>query len=423
MSIESLTIPSPPALFQHRPFVYFWLARVFTASGFQMQGVVLGWQVYQLTGSALDLGLVGLCQFLPRVFLTPWAGYMADRFDRRRIAQAAQLLQCGVLAVLCLASARGLVSRQLVFALVAVSGAARTFEMPATQALLSAVVPATLLSRAVAISASAVQAATLIAPAVAGFLYLLGAPVAYALTAVLYAAAAGAMSIVPSVVRQSVGGQAGFLVAFAQGIRFLRRHPVVLGAISLDMFAVLLGGATALLPMMADVLLKTGPQGLGLLRAAPAVGALGMSVWLAGHPPRSAGRWMFRAVGVFGLVTIGLGLSRSLALSLALLPVLGAADMVSVVIRQTLVQLHTPDAMRGRVSAVNAIFIGASNQLGEFESGLTAQWFGLVPSIVFGGIGTLLVTVLWMRWFPQLAQAQALDAVHPADAVPAHHSM
>lgn len=420
MSIDSDTEPAPVALFHHRPFVYFWLARVFTASGFQMQGVVLGWQVYRLTGSALDLGLVGLFQFLPRIVLTPWAGHVADRFDRRRIALCAQVLQCVVLVALCLASAGGVVSRGLVFALVAVSGAARTFEMPATQALLSAVVPTSLLARAVAIGASAVQAATLVAPAVGGLLYLLGATVAYGFTGLLYAAAAVAMSAVPSTVRPSRGDQqAGFLVAFMEGIGFLRRQPVVLGAISLDMCAVLLGGATALLPIIADVLLRTGPAGLGLLRSAPAVGAFAMSIWLAGHPLRSAGRAMFTAVAVFGLATIGLGLSHSLVLSLVLLPVLGAADMVSVVIRQTLVQLHTPDAMRGRVSSVNAIFIGASNQLGEFESGLTAQWFGLVPSIVLGGIGTLLVAMLWMRWFPQLAQAQALEALQPGE--PTHN--
>lgn len=407
------------ALMRHRPFVFFWLSRVCTASGFQMQGVVLGWQVYRLTGSALDLGLVGLCQFLPRIVLTPWAGYVADRFNRRRIALLMQLLQCALLLVLCLASAQGVVNREVILLLVAVSGAARTFEMPATQALLSAVVPLSLLPRAVAISSSAVQAAILVAPVVAGLLYLLGATLAYGMTALLYAAAAAMMAAIllaPQPDRSDQ--QASFLLSFMEGIRFLRRQPLLLGAISLDMFAVLLGGATALLPIIADQLLKTGPVGLGLLHSAPALGALAMSIWLAGHPLRSAGRSMFIAVGLFGLTTIGLGLSRSLPLSLAILLLLGAADMVSVVIRQTLVQLHTPDEMRGRVSSVNAIFIGASNQLGEFESGLTAQWFGLVPAILLGGTGTLLVAALWMRWFPQLAQIKGLDDAELTEPVP-----
>jgi MFS family permease len=303
--------------------------------------------------------------------------------------------------------------------LVALGGAARTFEVPATQALLSAVVPPLLLPRAVAISSSAMQAATLIGPVVAGLLYLLGATEAYGVTALLYVAAAAMMAAVRPLVHQDRSGpQSNFLASFMEGIRFLRRQPMLLGAISLDMFAVLLGGATALLPIIADQLLQTGPVGLGLLRAAPAVGALAMSFWLASHPLHAAGRALFIGVALFGLATLALGLSRSLPLSLAILLLLGAADMVSVVIRQTLVQLHTPDEMRGRVSSVNAIFIGASNQLGEFESGLTAQWFGLVPSILLGGSGTLLVVGLWMRWFPQLLQVRSLEEAMPAQNRP-----
>ncbi|MCC6530647.1 MAG: MFS transporter [Pseudomonadales bacterium] len=419
MATETPAQSSLAALLRQRAFIFFWLARVCTASAFQMQGVVLGWQVYQLTGRALDLGLVGLCQFLPRVVLTPWAGHVADRFDRRRVTLLMQLLQGILLLLLCLVSAQGAVNRELVLLLVALGGAARTFEVPATQALLSAVVPPLLLPRAVAISSSAMQAATLIGPVVAGLLYLLGATEAYGVTALLYVAAAAMMAAVRPLVHQDRSGpQSNFLASFMEGIRFLRRQPMLLGAISLDMFAVLLGGATALLPIIADQLLQTGPVGLGLLRAAPAVGALAMSFWLASHPLHAAGRALFLGVALFGLATLALGLSRSLPLSLAILLLLGAADMVSVVIRQTLVQLHTPDEMRGRVSSVNAIFIGASNQLGEFESGLTAQWFGLVPSILLGGSGTLLVVGLWMRWFPQLLQVRSLEEAMPAQNRP-----
>ena len=401
-------------LIRHRPFAFFWLARICTASGFQMQGVVLGWQVYRLTGSALDLGLVGLCQFLPRVVLTPWAGNAADRYNRRRIVLCAQALQGALLLALCAASALGVVSRELILVVVAASGAARTFEVPATQALLSAVVPPPLLPRAVATSSAAVQLATLMAPMLAGFLYLLGASPAYGFSALLYAGAATMMgALVLAVPPGRSIARAGFLESFLEGVRFLRRRPVLLGAISLDLFAVLLGGATALLPVIADVLLRTGPVGLGALRSAPALGALAMSLWLAGHPLRAAGRSMFIAVGLFGAATIGLGLSHSLPLSLIALLVLGGSDMVSVVVRQTLVQLHTPDEMRGRVSAVNSIFIGASNQLGEFESGLTAHWFWLVPSILLGGAGTLLVAAFWLRWFPELVRVKALYAEGP----------
>lgn len=405
-------------LFRQRPFLLYWFARVFTAAGFQMQGVAMAWQVYQLTGSALDLGLVGLFQFLPRIALTPFAGHAADRHNRRRIAVIAQTVQGLVLLVLCAASFEHLATRELIFLLVFVSGAARTYEGPATQAMLPAVVPLPMFARAVAVNASAIQAATLVAPAVAGGLYILGATAAYGVTAALYVAAALSMQAVPFKA-QPVGASSGFLASFIEGLRFMRGRPIILGAISLDMFAVLLGGATAVLPIIADTLLHAGSVGLGLLRSAPAIGALAMSVWLAHHPIRRAvGQRMFAAVAVFGLATIALAFSRSLALSLVILFALGAADMVSVVIRQAMVQLHTPDAMRGRVSAVNSIFIGASNQLGEFESGLTAAWFGLEPSIIIGGVGTLLVTALWMRLFPSLARAQTLEAP-PADPAPA----
>ena len=396
--------------FAYPSFTRFWLARVLTASGFQIQSVAVAWQVYELTGSALDLGLVGLMQFIPRLVLLPFAGDLADRLDRRRLvaaSQGAQAVAMGVLASLTLA---GAVSRELIFLLLIIMGAARTFEMPTTQALLPALVPDALLPRAVAMSASAMQAATIAGPALAGVLYTLGAGRVHALAAVAFACATGLTLAVRPLRRQEpVSGEASGWARFLEGLRFVRDHRPILGAISLDMMAVLLGGATALLPMVAAELLYTGPWGLGVLRSAPAAGALVTSLWLARHPLRGGvGLKMFAAVAVFGLATIAFGLSRSLGLSVLILVVLGAADMVSVVFRQAYVQLQTPDSMRGRVSAVNALFIGASNQLGEFESGLTAEWFGLVPAILLGGAGTLVVAGLWWRWFPELARVDRL---------------
>ncbi|HQR03240.1 MAG: MFS transporter [Proteobacteria bacterium] len=404
---------APDRLFAHPPFLLFWLARVFTASGYQMQTVAVAWQVYELTGSALDLGLVGLIQFIPRLLLTPLAGNTADRHDRRRIMIAAQLVQASALLTLTIASAGGWISRELIYLLVMVTGGARTFEMPTTQALLPTLVPPSLLPRAVAMSAAAMEAAVIVSPALGGFLYILGPTPVYGLTTALFLLAASMATGIRVLVPGRNAASPAIMANFLEGIRFIRAHRAILGAISLDLFAVLLGGATALLPIVAAELLHTGSWGLGLLRSAPAVGALLMSLWLARHPlGAGVGRKMFAAVAVFGLATLVFALSRSLALSMAALAVLGAADMVSVVIRNAFVQLNTPDAMRGRVSAVNAVFIGASNQLGEFESGLTAAWFGTVPALLLGGLGTLLVVVLWMRWFPELRQAEHLHGGH-----------
>jgi MFS family permease len=304
----------------------------------------------------------------------------------------------------------GVVNRELIFLLLAVLGSARTFEMPTTQALLPALVPESLLPRAVAMGASAMQAATIAAPALAGVLYVLGAGRVHGLATVAFACATVlTLALRPLRRQEPVEADASGWARFLEGLSFVRAHRPVLGAISLDMMAVLLGGATALLPIVAAEILHTGPWGLGVLRSAPALGALGMSLWLARHPLQGGvGRSMFIAVAIFGLATIAFGLSRSLWLSVLILALLGAADMVSMVFRQAYVQLETPDAMRGRVSAVNALFIGASNQLGEFESGLTAEWFGLVPAIVLGGMGTLLTAGLWWRWFPELARVDRL---------------
>ncbi|CAM3651382.1 Enterobactin exporter EntS [compost metagenome] len=387
----------------HRPFLAFWLARVFTASGFQMLTVAIGWHLYQLTGNVLDLGLVGLVEFAPRVLFMLHTGHVADRYDRRRVAALCQSAQAMIALVLVLASSTNSVSRELIFLLAFLLGSARSFEMPATQALLPNVVPSELFPRAVAASASAMQAATIVAPAVGGFLYAFGSVWVYGPTVALYLIAC--VLTLGLVSRQQLSNQGrASLESLMAGIRFIRSRPDILGAISLDLFAVLLGGATALLPVFAKDILLTGPWGLGLLRSAPAVGALLMSLWLARFPvERKVGRVMFTAVGVFGVATIAFGLSTSFWFSLAVLAVLGAADMISMVIRGAFVQLETPDEMRGRVSAVNGLFIGASNQLGEFESGVTAHWFGTVPAVVLGGVGTLVVTGVWIKLFPTLA--------------------
>jgi len=399
-----------PPLFRHPTFVRFWLARINAAAANQMLTVAVAWQVYQLTGSAMDLGLVGLFQFLPRLLLTATAGNLADSHDRKKIAVAAQLLQVVVLATLLALTVSGDINRHWIFALVALSGTARAFDMPATAALLPNLVPAALLSRAVALSASAMQAAFIIGPALGGLLYAFGAAVVYGVTLALFIAAAVAFMALPPQPPAAPGNDDGQWKKFIDGLIFIRSQRVVLGAISLDMFAVLFGGATALMPIIAEELLHTGPWGLGLLRSAPAVGALLISFWLARHPlDKRVGHILFVSVAIFSLATIGFGLSSNLWLSLLLLALLGAADMVSVVIRGSLVQLQTPDHMRGRVSAVNSIFIGASNQLGEFESGVTAAWFGAVPAVILGGVCSLAVTVLWMRWFPQLRDAKGLQ--------------
>ncbi len=393
---------------RHKPFIAFWLARVFTASGFQMLTVAIGWHLYQLTGNVLDLGLVGLAEFLPRLLFMLHAGHVADRFERRKIAAACQSLQALVALALLIGSTSDSISRELIFVLAFLLGLARTFEMPATQALLPNVVPLGLFPRAVAASAAAMQAATIIAPALGGLLYALGAEWVYGPSVLLYVLACSLMLNLRAE-GQVLRKEPANLETLLAGIRFIRSKPDVLGSISLDLFAVLLGGATALLPVFARDILLTGPWGLGLLRSAPAVGALLMSLWLARFPiERRTGPIMFTSVAVFGVATIGFGLSTSFWLSMAILVLLGAADMISMVIRGSLVQLDTPDAMRGRVSAVNGLFIGASNQLGEFESGVTAHWFGTVPSVLIGGIGTLVITGSWIKLFPSLARRDRL---------------
>ena len=409
MTVRLGADPREPSLLAQRPFVLFWLARMFAMIAHQMLAVAVGWQVYALTGRALDLGLVGLVQFLPSFFLVLVAGHVADHFDRRRVLQLCMVAEAAAALGLGIASATAVIGETVIFVLIFVVGAARAFQMPTMQALLPALVPASLLSRAIAANASAGQAAIIAGPALGGIIYVAGPATVYVVSTVLFMLT-GLMIFLIRIKRRRAPTSTARLSSVLEGIRFIRRQPAVLGAISLDMFAVLLGGATALLPIYARDILHTGPWGLGLLRSSTAVGALGMALWLAHHPlHRHAGRTMFAAVAVFGGATVVFGLSQSFAVSLAALLVLGAADMISVVIRQSLVQLQTPDHMRGRVSAVNSLFIGTSNQLGEFESGVTAAWLGVVPSVVVGGIGTLVVVLLWMRFFPSLANIDRLE--------------
>jgi MFS family permease len=394
-------------------------ARVATTVAFQMVGVAVGWQIYELTKSAFDLGLVGLAQFVPMVLLVLVVGHVADRYDRRTIARLCQLAMGLAVAVLAVATLRASIAAWTIYVLVIVLGAARAFETPTLQALVPMLVSNEMLPAAMARWASANQSATIIGPALGGVLYALAPWVVYASAAVLFVVAVALITAVRAR-RVTVHREPPTLRSLFGGIHFIREHPVVLGAISLDLFAVLLGGATALLPVYARDILHTGPWGLGLLRSAPAAGALGMS-WLLGHRPLGAhvGRTMFAAVGTFGIATMLFALSRWFVVSLCALAILGAADVISVVIRSTLVQLQTPDAMRGRVSAVNSLFVGTSNQLGEFESGVTAAWFGAVPAVLIGGIGTILVAVLWTRLFPQLAAIDTLSNVAAREPVSA----
>jgi len=389
------------------------LSRVTGAAGGQMLLVALGWQMYDLTGSAWDLGLVGLAQFLPALLLALPAGAHVDRSNRRRVLAAVLAVQCVVAVALAAASAGGAMTRTALLAVSVLLGALRAWQMPASQALLPLLVPAQLLPRALALSASALQGAIIAGPAVAGFAYVGGAAAVYGLSAAAYVMAT--LCVWRLRVREAARAhEPATLATLLAGLRFIGQRPLVLGAISLDLFAVLLGGAVALLPIFARDILQCGPSCLGLLRSAPAVGALGMSLALARWPvQRRSGAWLLGAVAVFGGSMMVFGWSTSVALSMAALVVSGAADMVSVVIRQTLVQLATPDEMRGRVSAVNSVFIGASNQLGEFESGATAAWLGPVASVVWGGVGTIGVVLMWVLLFPTLARHDRLVRPEP----------
>ena len=408
------------ALTHQRAFMRMWFARLSGTTGSQMLMVAVGWQMYELTGSAWDLGLVGLYQFLPALLLTLVAGHVADRLHRARIIGACFLTQAAVALVL-IAATQGWgaaaqqqwVSRELLLGLSLWLGVARAFQMPAQQALMPMLVPPVMLPRAMAFSSGGNQAAVVVGPALGGLIFVAGASAVYASCAALFA---GAVLLISLVRYQHMPPprEPMSLQTLLVGARYVWQKKVVLGAVSLDLFAVLLGGAVALLPMFAKDILHAGPWGLGLLRSAPAAGAVLMAVVLTRWPlTRHVGRTMLVAVALFGVCMLVFGLSTSFLVSLAALFVSGCADMVSVVIRQTLVQIDTPNDMRGRVSAINSVFIGASNQLGEFESGATAAWLGPVGSVVLGGIGTLLVAAAWFKLFPALARRDAMTSPPP----------
>jgi len=388
-------------------FLRLWWSRLASVSAGQMLMVAIGWEVYDLTGSAWDLGLVGLLQFGPSLALMLVAGHAVDRLRRATIVAWCLTAQGAVAAVLWLSPFEGLSQRALLLGVSVVLGAVKAFQMPAQQALVPLLVPAELLGRALAFSSAGLQAAIIAGPALGGFLYAAGADAVHAACMALFAVAA----LLVTTVRHPPPPRAepASLQTLLAGVHHVRGNPVVLGAVSLDLFAVLLGGATALLPIFARDILHVGPIGMGWLRAAPAIGALVVSLALSRWPiERGAGSKLFGAIVVYGLATLVFGISTSFALSMVALAVTGAADMVSVVVRQTLVQLETPDAMRGRVSAVNSVFIGASNQLGEFESGATAALLGPVGSVVLGGAGSIVVAALWWRAFPALARRDRL---------------
>jgi MFS family permease len=410
MSNETSARPSPSAALRYQDFRLYQVARFATVVATQMMSVAVGWHVYDITRRPIDLGYVGLAQFLPGFLLALPAGSVADRFDRRRVVAVCQIVNalCGLALFLDVLS--GSTSVPLIYALLVVFGAARGMSGPAGQALMPDLVPPEHFSNAVAWASSVWQVATIVGPALGGVVYASGGPgLAYVLSAVLFVASTVSIALVrkePPRAREMAASWNNVLA----GVRYVWRKKVVLGALSLDLFAVLLGGATALLPVYARDILHVGPSGLGALRSAPGCGAAVMALFLAVRPlSRRAGGTMFACVALFGVATIVFGLSTNFALSLAALVVLGASDLVSVVVRHTVVQLSTPPEMRGRVSAVNVVFIGASNELGEFESGVTAALFGVVPAVVAGGIGTCAVVALWAWLFPDLRRVDSLE--------------
>lgn len=408
--MSSTTTPATAgALFKQSSFVFFLLSRSLSRFSSQIAGVAIGWQVYDLTASAFMLGMVGLVQFLPTALLVFVAGHAADRYERKRVVQLCQLAEALTALFLAWGAYAGWLTVTQIFIATAVLGTAGAFESPATAALLPLITPQGSLQRATALSSGATQVATITGPALGGIAYAVSPGLPYSIMVLFWLLGTlftGAIhAIQPAIPKGSA--TPGDLFA---GVRFIRGNPAILGTISLDLFAVLFGGVTALLPIYARDILQAGPSGLGVLRAAPAVGALVMTVLLARLPiHRRVGMRMFQAVIMFGAATAVFAVSHWMWLSLLALAVLGAADTVSVVIRFSLVQLTTPDEMRGRVGAVNFLFINASNQLGQFESGVTAALFGAMPAAVLGGIATIAVALLWMKLFPTLRDVERLE--------------
>lgn len=410
--LRTVTMPPSPflSLFSHQAFARFWLARLLGIMANQMLMVALAWHIYDITSSAWDLGLVGLFQFVPALLMTLPAGQAADRWHRGRIFAFTMGLQGLVALVLLSLQQSESVSREVILGMSVLLGVARAFQMPAQQAITPLLVPAPLLSRAVTLSTAGMEFAVISGPALGGLLYTQGVSLVYAACLALLLVA---MVLAWQVHYSHKPPQAATTwKSTLEGFHLVWKRKVLLGALSLDLFAVLLGGATALLPIYARDILHTGPQGLGFLRAAPSVGALLMSLALMRWPlERRVGRVLLVSVAIFGLSMVVFGLSESFWLSLLALAVSGAADNVSVVIRLTVMQVDTPDELRGRVAAVNSIFIGASNQLGEFESGATAALLGPVGSVVAGGVATVLVALAWTRLFPALSRRDRME--HP----------
>ncbi|MDR3436817.1 MFS transporter [Telmatospirillum sp.] len=408
---SSVTPPAVPAgaALQYPDFRLFMAVRVAAGGGQMMLSVAVGWQVYDLTHQPFDLGLLGLVLFLPQVLLSLVAGHVADRVERRSVMATSLAIETLCAVTLLVLSRGGPAGLLPILATMAVFGIARAFLGPAMSSLVPLLVSREHFPNAVAWNLQAFQVAVVAGPALGGVLYGSGPDTVYGTVAVLLLIAVMATSRVKRRLRPAAD-DSPIIHRLLAGVRFVRDNPILLGAISLDLFAVLFGGATALLPVFARDILHVGPWGLGLLRSAPAVGAASCAFLLAHSPPRHRlGHIMFACVGCYGLATIVFGLSTSFLLSIAALVAIGAFDMVSVYIRQSLVQLATPDAMRGRVSAVNLVFIGASNELGEFESGMTAAWFGSVPAVILGGLGTILVVGIWAWRFKTLRRVDRLD--------------
>ena len=404
-----MPIAGSSALLSHKSFLLFLLSRSFSRFSSQIAAVAIGWQVYDLTGSAFDLGMVGLVQFLPTLLLVFVAGQAADRYERKRVVQVCQLAEALTALYLAWGAYAGSLTVVQIFIATAVLGTAGAFESPTVGALLPLIVPEGSLQRATAISSGAAQLATITGPALGGLAYAVAPSLPYGVMALFWLLGTVLMGAIQPAKSDFVRDAATPADLFA-GVRFVRNNPAILGTISLDLFAVLLGGATALLPIYARDILQAGPLGLGILRAAPAVGALLMTAVLARHTiNRRVGMRMFQAVIVFGVATVVFAISHWMWLSLLALAILGAADTVSVVIRFSLVQLATPDEMRGRVGAVNFLFINASNQLGQFESGVTAALFGAMPAAALGGLGTIAIALLWMKLFPALRDVERLE--------------
>jgi MFS family permease len=404
--------PNTTSLLKQRPFVLFWLARLSATMGYHMLAITIGWQVYALTNSALDLGYIGLIQFIPSVLFTLLIGHAADRYDRRTIVRSAQCIYVVVAVILTFAFSTGALSRELLFGAVLLIGCARAFELPTAHTLASTLVPVSMIARAVAAWTSANQTAVICGPALGGLLYTINPII---VTVVCFGFFVTSITLI-SFVRMKSPPAKREPVSFASvlaGFEYVWTRPRLLGVITLDLFVMLLAGTTALLPIFARDILQVGPIGLGLLRSAPAVGALLTALWMSYYPiERHIGVKMFAVVAMYGAITIVFGLSTWFPLSLLALACLGAVDAISVVIRFSIVQIETPDEKRGRVSAINYLLVGSSNTLGEFESGLVASWFGAVASVLIGGVGSLLVAAIWMGVFPALRK---VDRFEPAD--------